>query len=161
LGSKKTSAFFVLRKFPSPPPEETQKSPKPVLSRDTYFQFATSDREDIHTKQNFQTDFIMATMAKKCLILFGWLATGMVVTPVMSIDVRNGGMIRFVLARLGSSYSLLDDSAYLCFVFCVVLLRASMLLLLILSNNHLVRTGGDWGATAGNECCCSERRRCE
>jgi hypothetical protein len=103
LGSYKTSACFVFRKFPSSPPEERQQSPKPVLSRDTYFQIASSDREDRNTKQNFQTDFSMATMAKKCLILFGWLATGMVVTHAMSIDVRIGGMFRFVLARLGSA----------------------------------------------------------
>jgi hypothetical protein len=50
----------------------------------------------------------MAILTKKFFTGLSWLATGMLVRPAVSMDVRKDVSFRFVSA---SGYSSLDDSA--------------------------------------------------
>jgi hypothetical protein len=49
------------------------------------------------TKQSLQSDFSMAILIMKFFTGLGWLATGMLVRPAVSMDVRGGVSFRFGL----------------------------------------------------------------
>jgi hypothetical protein len=60
------------------------------------YQHTIPRRANTETKQtknknnSLYFDFIMTILTKKCFTLLGWLATGMIVTPAMSMHVRKG-----------------------------------------------------------------------